>query len=197
MVRKVLAFDFDGVIIDFFGHFRVFANDQLGTNVSNDECLWHDLGKCFGVDSDRMRSVHEKWETTFSHDVLQPIDGALESLAVLSSRYDIAIVTSRKRELETVTRDWFEKSFPQASIHFAMGRNNPYAGADGRLYKPQVAELIGAIALVEDNEEEFVHWDSSSVEPICFAHPWNECLIETHPHILRLRWPQIMERFLG
>lgn len=197
MPKSVLAFDFDGVIIDFFGHFRDYANNRLGTNISNDECRWHDLGRCFGVSSNVMRAIHEQWEATFSHDVLKPIEGAIESLRLLLPLYDIAIVTSRKKELENVTTEWFEKNFPAASIHFAMGRHNPYAGADGRLHKPQVAEQIGAIALVEDNEQEFIYWDSDKVEPICFAHPWNECLIQTHPHIPRLRWPQILELFLG
>lgn len=197
MGRRILAFDCDGVVIDFAGHFLPFANGELGTSLSYEDCHCHDLARSFGVSNEAMDKVHEKWHQLYSHDVLQPVDEALESLELLSARYRNIIITSRRPHLEAVTRERFTQCPQVSGVYFALGRNNPFAGGDGRLHKPDLAEQLGALAMIEDSEEEFIHWSSDKVEPICFAHPWNECLIETHPHIPRLNWPQIVERFLG
>lgn len=197
MSKPILAFDIDGVVIDFFGPFLDFANQKLGTCLRYDECRCHDLGVAFGVSVETMKRVQREYETENRFKSPKTIDEAISSLWLLSTQYDISIVTSRKPDLELVTQQWFERNFPPASIYFSLGRNNPYAGGNSRLHKPQVCEQIGAICMFEDNEQEFQHWDSNIVEPIIFPQPWNECLVESHPHISRLNWAQIRERFLG
>lgn len=197
MKRQKLAFDIDGVIVDYFGPFLGHVNEQLGTQHCYDDCEAHNLADAFGIQVDHMHSMLEGYETPEVIASLPAVEGALESLTTLATRYDLAVVTSRKVVWQQATEIWFSQNFPQISIHYAIGRNNPFAGGSDRLHKPQVAEQIGALALVEDNEQEFLHWDSSVVEPICFAQPWNRCLATTHPHILRLDWQGIVDRYMS
>jgi len=128
---------------------------------------------------------------------LPPINGALEGMDKLCQEgYELVIITSRAPRYEAVTKRWFDRHFPTVKIEFTMGRNNPYAGGNGRLHKPQAAEKAGVNCLVEDNEGEFHHWDSDLVTPICYAQPWNVDLVTTHPQILRTEWPGILEFIL-
>jgi len=191
MPKPVIACDIDGVILDFFTSFLSYVNPLLGTNFTYEECDCHNLARAFKVQHSVMDQIHEGYKRDVSHDDILPIDGALVSLQQLLIHYEIAIITSRSPHYELPTRDWFARHLPEVTIHFSQGRNNALAGADGRVHKPQIAEQIGALCLIEDNEEEFIHWDAPGVQPICFAQPWNRCLVESHPQILRLDWPGI------
>lgn len=195
--KPVIGCDVDGVIADFFGQFLTFVNQETGHSLQYDDCESHNLAEAFDMPVLEMKKLQLRYETANNIVELPPFSQAIESLTLLSDRYEIAIITSRKSELEDATRLWFARHFPNVDIHYSIGRNNPFAGGDGRLYKPQVAEMIGAICLIEDNEQEFIHWDSDIVKPICFAQPWNRCLAETHPHIPRLNWPEIIELLLA
>lgn len=194
--RQVLAFDVDGVIVNFFTPFLAHTNQLLGTQLLYEDCECHNLADAFGVEVEYMRSLAKNYETPEIMINLPAVKGAIQSLRILSSRYDLAIVTSRRVELQQVTDIWFKRNSPPVTIHYAIGRNNPFAGGSDRLYKPQVAEQIGALALIEDNEQEFLHWDSSIVEPICFDQPWNRCISHSHPHIPRLDWQGIVDRYM-
>ncbi len=197
MKKQTLAFDIDGVIVDWCGSFLRFVNTELGTNMAYDECKYHDLSKCFNLSVELMKKLRVKYDASTNVGNLTYIDGAKQSMKKLAKYYQLAIITSRQADLEEDTDRWLDLNFPNVSRYYSMGRKNPFAGAEGRKFKPQIAEEIGAVCLVEDNEEEFHHWDSRHVEPICFPQPWNELLLQTHPHISRLNWSQILERFIG
>lgn len=194
MSRKIISCDIDGVILDFHNYFREFVNSRLGTTVRYEDIISHNSTECFGVTGQRMHELHEEWESAGYYKSPRLIEGAIDGLQKLQIIYDIAVITSRKPSLESVTKEWFEQHFPSIPIYFSLGKNNPYGAVGERMSKPRLAEKIGAICLIEDNEHEFIHWDSMTVEPICYAHPWNACLVETHPHIPRLNWPEIVAR---
>jgi hypothetical protein len=194
--REKLSFDIDGVITDYFGPFLHHVNEKLGTQHLYEDCQNHNLADALGIEVEQMFSILSTYETPEVIANLPAITGALQSLAILNTRYDIMIVTSRKDFWKRATDVWFGRNFPHVTIYYALGRNNPFAGGDERLFKPQVAEQIGALCLVEDNEQEFLHWDSSIVKPICFAQPWNKSITTTHPHILRLDWQGIIDHYM-
>ncbi len=197
MSKPIVAFDIDGVIIDFMGSFIPYVNLRLGKNITYDQCRCHNFAEVFGISEFDASRIYDDYKNEVSHDELQPIDGALDGLGILKNHYQIAIITSRSPHYEEITYQWFKHNSPVEAIHFSLGRNNPYAGHDGRKHKPQIAEQIGALCLIEDNEEEFIHWDAPTVQPICFAQPWNECLVESHPKILRLNgWSEITDLLL-
>jgi hypothetical protein len=194
--KDVLAFDVDGVIVDYFPPFLAHVNKVMETNWHVEDCTSHNMAVGLGISTERMRELLASYETEDVIAELPPVDQAIESLTRLKEKYDIAIITGRKMEWENSTKIWFNKHFPHVTIYHATGRHNPFGGLTG-MNKPQIAEQIGALCMVEDNEFEFVHWDSNLVEPICFAQPWNRSLRETHPTVLRMGWPEILDRYLS
>lgn len=198
MSKQIIAFDIDGVIIDFMGSFIPYVNLRLRKNITYDQCHCHNFAEVFDISELEAAQIYEDYKNEVSHDELEPIDGALEGLEALGRYYQIVIITSRSPHYEEVTHRWFGRNSTVGDIHFSLGRNNPYAGHEGRKHKPQIAEEIGALCLIEDNEEEFIHWDAPTVQPICFAQPWNECLVDSYPKILRLNgWSEITSLLLG
>ncbi len=195
MGKQVLAFDADGVTTDYYRPYLDRLNEACGTKHTYEQCTNHNFALALGINENEIKSIlkthadHKFWCS------LPPVAGAVETLALLAERYDLVIITSRPDECREATHEWFNQHAPQVQVNFAIGRNNPYGGKVGRIHKPQLAEQIGAIALVEDNTDEILHWDSSHVEPVCFAQPWNASLSITHPHIHRLDWIGILAKF--
>lgn len=197
MTKQIIGLDVDGVIADYFTPLLIHINQLLGTSHRYEDCISHNLAESFGISVEEMRKLLIDFETDELIASLPPLEGALEAIALLQTKYDIAIITSRRTEWQAATAAWLDQYFSAVQVYYTIGRNNTFAGGPNRLHKPQVAEQIGAFCLIEDNEQEFYHWDSDKVEPICFAQPWNRGLIATHPHIPRLRWPEIISRLMS
>lgn len=197
MKKPIIGCDIDGVIVDFYSNFLRFANEHHGLSITYEESRSHDLSLCLGLPYEETLRLHNEWEKLHGCMALQPMEGAMEHIERIRQHYEIVAITARKPELMADTKEWFAKHLPEIEIHFAIGRNNRFGGKDERLHKTRMAEIIGATCLIDDNEHEFLHWDSELVKPICFAQPWNEGLAETHPHIPRLKWPEITELLLN
>jgi hypothetical protein len=195
-LKDVLAFDADGVIIDFFTPYLRHISAAIGRECAYQDCHHHDLAVSFGIDMDTMLEILEKFEVTENIASLPAVPEALDALQALRARYHIAVITSRKAKLEPGTRLWFERNMPDVQIYYGLGRNNPYSGITDRLPKGEIAERIHALCLVEDNHYEFDDWQHIDVQPICFPQPWNACLVQTHPLIPHLDWEGITRRFL-
>lgn len=187
----------DGVIVDYATCFITHYNEKHGTDHRYEECTTHSLGAAFGVSDEEIIAFLRTYENEEVIAGLPAVEGAIDALTQLHSRYNIAIITSRKPEWEEPTRIWLAREFPHfVDLHFSGGANNPFAGGANRLCKPRIAEAIKALCLVEDNEHEFTYWDSEIVEPICFPQPWNRSVITTHPHVARLDWAAILDRYM-
>lgn len=195
-MKQTIAIDIDGVVADFFGPFLLHASDRLDTTFALEDCTHHNSAIAFGVPEETMHGILADFENTEVGRNLPHIPLAIESLHLLTEHYNIQVITSRREVLRDMTKEWFARHFTEVPIHHGRGRNNPYGGGADTLHKPQIAESIGAIALIEDNADELIHWDAPSVTPICFPQPWNASLAESHPHILRLDWPGIVDYFI-
>ncbi len=197
MQKTIIALDIDGVIVDFARPFIAHTNERLGRNDCYENCRAHNFSVAFGISETLTFKLLAEFEENFDMEYPHLIEGVVEALDILKQRYGFVAITSRGAHLEEPTRRFFETHFPFVTPYFANGRNNPFATTEGRLTKTRMAEQISAAILIEDNKEEFRHWDSRAVRPICFRHPWNASLAETHQHIPRLDWPEIVEMLMS
>ena len=197
MRKSLIALDADGVCVDWFGTFRTFANERLGTNLQYGEASAHHLAVCFGVTTTRMQEVTQEFDEEYCNRLFPPINGFVESVAILKGRYNFAVITGRVELYREATMAFFDKYLPRAPVYFSSPTKNPFGGGNGRLSKMESAKQINAAYFIEDNESEFHDWDSRIALPICYAQPWNRSLEKTHPHIPRLVWPEITRLLLG
>jgi len=195
MTKPIIAVDIDGVINDFHTPFVGFLNRALKTNYRVDEFYSHNFHHRIGVSEVDSLKLLNEFEGQYRPNDHIIIDGAKETLGKLNNHYKIISITSRRPILELVTREFMNEHFPYINVYFAVGRNNLDQPVD-RKFKPEIAEELGAICLIDDNENEFIHWDSNAVQPIIYAQPWNEQLSKSHSHIPRLEWAGIKRHLL-
>lgn len=196
--RSVLGLDIDGVIANTNLSIVTYLNDTLGTSYTYEGTFSHDLAKSFGLSDEVMQQHFDAFATEERMLSLSMVEQAAESIELLAQDYRLIIITSRPVSWQTATETWLgNHGLGELEVLYTNGHNNRLAGGAGRVTKQLAAEQAGAIALIEDNEYEFHVWNSTRVELICLAQPWNASLIETHSHIYRTDWPGIVERFCG
>ena len=197
MEKQKIAVDIDGVIVDFVGSFLDFCNFRLGTNHRYEECTRHNFPKVLGLDQKVAANLLSDYEDVYDVVNAPIIEEARVALTTLDDRYQLVSITSRRPRFEKTTREFFIHHFPFIEPFFANGHSNPYSGGPDRVSKSRMAERLEALCLIEDSEDELMSWDSDSVQPICYAQPWNACIAETHPHILRATWPELTEYLMS
>ena len=195
MPKPILAVDIDGVINDYHTPFIKFTNKKLGFNNSYDDFSSHNFHNYLGVNKQELVDLLNEFEDTYKSSDHILLADVINSLDELKQHYKIIAITGRRPILEKVTLEFMDTHLPFIKTYFAVGRNNLDIPKN-RTHKPRRAEELGASYLIDDNEDEFIHWDSKKVKPICFAQPWNKILEKTHPHIPRLQWRGIKKHLM-
>jgi 5'(3')-deoxyribonucleotidase len=161
--RQVVAIDCDGVIVDNIPVWdRYISEGRCGVKhaVVYDPTDWDRYGKickeCF----------HECLTNPNLLYVQTPRPDAGYFLGVLSSVFDLWLVTARPKGTETVTADWL----------FLNGLDRHFVGMVYEGNKKEFCEKVGAIALLEDAAHNLEPLIGSGVHPICWNQPYNQKL---------------------
>ena len=104
---------------------------------------------------------------------IEPIEGAVESIFLLSKYFDLQIVTSRSFDIEDKTKVWVQTYFGSmfSAIHFG----NHYGAYGEKRSKPQMCADIHALLLVDDSSIYAKQCAESSIPVILFGHyAWNQ-----------------------
>ena len=104
---------------------------------------------------------------------IEPIEGAVESIFLLSKYFDLQIVTSRSFDIEDKTKVWVQKFFGNmfSAIHFG----NHYGAYGEKRSKPQMCADINALLLVDDSSIYARQCADSRIPVILFGnYAWNQ-----------------------
>ncbi len=196
MQKPIIACDMDGVYSHWFEQLVLTYNSMFGTKFRVEDNTDHDILIGLGLEKSKFDLIINN--STIRHRICQntnPIEGSLENSSILERDYEIVITTSRNQIFDEPAEVWLSRYHKDYRVIYASGSGNPY-GNLGMRSKIDIANEIGAIALIDDNPHEFIDWDHPTIKPICFRHKWNECLLgDLSPDIPRLNWPEIVEYF--
>lgn len=191
-----LVLDIDGVLADWVGWSHPRFCELLDVDLPF-SCLNHyDPAKSYGVTCEEFEAARNHLECSLdTARILPTVCGAIDALAKLSSIFCIVFATARHEALHEPTRDWLaeqvEAVIGPVDVFFTGAIGNPYAIQLPSISKLDICHQLHAVALVEDNPHEIAAFVGSDVEPVCIAWPWNACLTDTHPHIMRGDWPTV------
>ncbi|MEX0594833.1 MAG: hypothetical protein WD157_01910 [Patescibacteria group bacterium] len=193
--KKVLAFDADGVIVDFFQPFSRFVGESIGREILISELADQNFAKYFGIPPSQIKEIHYNFMWHGHYENLPAIPGAIEALKKLIAVHDVQIVTGRIGGLVDVTKRWFNNHGLPLVIHHTSAKDNPVNSGENQRSKLQCCKSIGASCLVEDNLHEFRDWDLA-IKPIGFPCPWNAMLRVEMPHVEPMDWPKILDYYI-
>lgn len=183
--KPIIAADIDGVVADFNSAYLAYLNNALGRRFTLNDWTHYDLDRWSGLTIEQLHDIHNHFINDNRYCDLSLVAGAKIALGQLSQHFQIVWITARPKSIQAVTRNWCRQHFPNSRVLFAnpAGEKSLVRPGEKRRTKVELAEEIKAHYLIEDNPHEFAAWDHPTIQPVCFACPWNSDLVQSHPHI--------------
>lgn len=172
--KKVIAIDFDDVIMNFHAEFMAFSNRVYGSHLTYEQLTNYDeWWILYGCDPATMVTRARQFYQSPEHTVVKPVPGVLEAIARLSPNYSLQVVTSRPDSVRPIVEKWLEKFLPGyfEQLHFT----NIFASEDNKKprKKSEVCREIGALALIDDAIKHVTDAAENSIIALMPDRPWN------------------------
>ena len=175
MSKKVIAVDFDDVLMHFNTSFLTFHNRLFGTNLIYENLTrYDDWEVVYGCDKETMAKRAKHFYHSPDHMLVPPVSGAVEAIKFLSETYSLQIVTSRPDSTRSPTLKWLDNHVKDLfhDFHFT----NIYAGAIDTKpkAKSEVCREIGAVLLIDDAMKHAQDVAESGIPVLLPDRPWNQ-----------------------
>jgi 5'(3')-deoxyribonucleotidase len=146
MNRESIAFDVDDVLALHVESFIDFSNKNYGTKLTKDDYRDH-WSVFWNVEHDEIERRALEFQTTERVFDFAVDPESIPALKKLKTKYDLYIVTARRKHITETTKDWVEKHFPDTfkGIHFV-----PIWTPGNKVTKADICSQIGASYLVDD-----------------------------------------------
>lgn len=199
-MRSTIAVDIDDVLAVENEAVRQFMNDRYGPDHTPEDYLieaeyWGYWEKAMGVDEQEGARRFQAYMDSDLKAKLGVLPGALEAIAWLKMRYDLAIVTSRQDGFIEATHTWLTEHFPDAftRVEFVVLWSN-----DHKASKAAICDQIGANYLIDDNAEHCISAARLGVSGVLFGdYGWNRHAV-LPANVSRARdWTAVLEYFYG
>jgi 5'(3')-deoxyribonucleotidase len=194
MKRPIVAVDLDDVVVDHYEEVVKFHNEAYGTNHTVDDYISDNWAEVWKVDkAEAERRAQEFAARHIKHRRMK--EGAVKGLNHLHERYDLVVVTVRRKQHVQPTLDWVRAELPDL---FSAIRFVPVWEEENCPTKAEVCVELGASYLVDDNLKYCSLAAEAGLQTVLFgSYAWNQA-DRLPPGVTRcLDWPAVVEYFDG
>lgn len=193
MSKRVLAVDFDDVLLPFDEGFIAYHNTNFGTEVRHEHSVEYASHTLFGIDRRTKLDRVNEFCASDAHANLVPVKGSFTAVQSLRQQFDLQIVTSRPERAADSVHNWLGRNFPDcfSRVHF-MNHVDPHEGAVVRA-KGEVCRELDVIGLIEDAPTNALNAANLGVQVYLFDRFWNQ-EVAPHQNITRVHsWEEIVD----
>lgn len=178
--KPILGVDIDNVLAESDACLRAMILEHCRISLKEEEMLRYEYS-AYGVTEAQLAAVFERFNSETCRK-LRLVPGAKAALVKLTTRYEIALVTSRDPASKASTEYWLQvKGLPYNQLHF-----NDEKHALGIPY----------YAFVEDRHEHAHRIAATGCPVYLLTRPWNAAPL-ADPNIRRVAsWTEILEHLL-
>jgi 5'(3')-deoxyribonucleotidase len=180
---KSIAFDIDGVIADTMQLFIEIARQEHGVDwVRYEDLTSYSLEECLELDPKIIKDVVQRLLEGNYRALLNPIDGAADTLGCIGNRHPILMVTARP--VMGPIGQWMKALLSPFGVTAEIILTGYFEAKIDILLKR------GMTHFVEDRLETCFLLDKAGIVPILFKQPWNR---QPHPFIEVATWTELAE----
>lgn len=192
MKKKTIAFDIDEVLTPLLQEIIKWHNNKYDTSYKLDDFYTYNYWLVWGGTKDETIKKVIAFCATDHFRNLKPMDGAAKVVRELADKHRLVIITSRRIELEDITRAWIERYFPNCFEEIYFG--NHYALGGKSISKPDMCKRAGADVLVDDSPSYVKECAANGIDAYLFGeYPWNK--MEETPGVYRASgWDDLLGR---
>ena len=172
MKNRVIAIDFDDVIIDTTPYMQELYNKKFGTKMQLKDNFTGDLEAHGAPD---IATIISRVEDVLNMDEMRTISPLKDTISIikqLAEHHRLYVVTGRSPILETATTNFINEYFPDVfqSIVFAS-----YLRKGKSRTKSRICKKLGADLLIEDHLGHALEAAEGGTEVLLFGdYPWNQ-----------------------
>jgi len=152
-----------------------------GEDVKRENVFSYDFWEVFGISKEEAYKRMDKFFETEYFEGVMPVDGAQESIELLSKTNELHVITSRPISIKDKTKEWIERYF--GKIFFGIYHTDEYSGfgrrtiLDGKkTRKVEVCRELNVNVLIEDSLMNAVQCaQGRGIERVLLMNqPWNQ-----------------------
>lgn len=197
MKKPVIAVDVDDVLAVNAANFITFSNQHWGTSLTVED-FQEDFTTMWGVDRDEVaRRMTEYADLGIAADYPH-FEDAVPVLKDLKKRFDLVIVTSRRKLLVGHTLEWLEKYFSNIfqEVHHAGIFDELKAGSFTAT-KADLCRQIGSDYLIDDQIKHCVAAAEAGITSVLFGdYSWNRTSQNLPSNVIRAaNWQAVKDYF--
>ena len=192
MNRERIAVDLDDVLAANVESFISFSNKNFGTSLT-----WknyhHSWAEMWGVDEAEAERRNLMFHNAENFMNFQAIPKAQEALQYLGKKYDLYLVTARRKISIDLTFEWLNAHFANVfqGVHFV-----PIWEPNNTLTKADICQDIGAEYLIDDLAKHCNPAAKAGIKAILFGdYDWNRDE-DVVPGVIRCaNWQEVLAYF--
>lgn len=197
MAKPTIAIDIDEVLSPLHDLLFAHHNQVYGTNYPiRDPAGSYFLHDYTDEPKDQVLSKIKDFVQSQAFKNVQPLEYAVQVLAVLEKRFRLVIITARQDFFEEITHIWLAQHFP--SVFDEVQFTEYIQGEGSKVPKSQICQQLGAKYMIEDNLETAIDCAKAGVKTLLFGdYPWNQAK-ELPNNMVRVHdWRAVEEYFHG
>ncbi len=183
----------DSVIADINPQLVAFHNTRYGTNHTVVDYDGYDLKEPWSTDYEGvLKKVNEFYDSEFLDNTI-PVEGSIEGLSYLSTKYEPVLITARPPRIENKTRSWLNKYFPNVFKH-AIHTNLITENKSISKSKSQVCKDFDIEIMIDDVLTYAHDCAREDIRVFLLEQPWNAKATKLHANITRLKsWKDVQK----
>ena len=181
----------DSVLAEITEPLIRFCKEEYGIVTKLEDILSYGLHEVWGVTPARvMEMIYEFYRSAY-FDEIQPVNGSVEGIKYLVTKYDLVVITSRPFWIEEKSIAWIKTYF--GDVFGKIVHTNQYSSETGQKKKSTVCIEEGAGWMIEDSLEYATECAVNGIRSILLTMPWNKNG-QLHPNITRVaHWRDIQK----
>ena len=192
MAKQSVAIDLDDVLAAHAEAFVQFSNELYKTNLTVGD--YHDhWSEIWRVEEEEAERRSAEFHTPGVIMAFGAKDEAVDILNRLKERYELFVVTARRKKLIDVTQEWLDKEFPGvfSDVHFV-----PIWEPNNTVTKADISKEIGATYLIDDLVQHCNLAAESGIQALLFGdYSWNRA-DPLHKDVVRTKnWQSVAAFF--
>lgn len=194
--KELLALDCDDVLLDFTTGLCVWHNRTYGTECTREQFVSYNLAtifKCSPEEAGRRLGIYF---SSTDQEEIRAVEGAVEGVIALRSKYDLAVVTARPPLVRGITVALLKRCIPHRFEGiYCLGQGYSIFPGNTLSTKGAVCRKIGARYLVDDMMHHAVRAQEHRVPVFLLDTPWNQGEVPDNTRRVR-DWDHILEILL-
>lgn len=196
--NPVIAVDLDDVLSFSAAEFISYTNKKWGTNLTVDDYS-EDWAKIWKIESKNEANKQARNYLKYATPLVKSNQDAQAALLQLSKKYKLVIVTARRLEYQTDTKDWLKNHYGDlfSEIHYARIWDKLTKQRISAT-KKEILDEIGAQYLIDDQSKHCIAAAEAGIKAILFGdYSWNR-YVDLRPGMVRAKnWQEVLEYFSG